>query len=132
LSETGSNWIVSIADPTGKCDVAPDPAGTIAPQTIQKRSGREGTPNVQINAVDNASTPAAATTVVFNGLGRLTTPGGTANIATIDIASSTSGAVCQHVSSAGKMRCLRITVSGGGSTKLCDPAVSATTDPRHC
>ena len=125
LSGTGTNWIVSLSDPTGKCDIAPDPnpAGT-APQTIQKRSGDEGTKNLEITAT-------GGTTIFFNGLGRLTTVGVATNITTIDIANA-AGGICQHVVATGAMRCLRITISAGGNLRLCDPAVTVATDPRYC
>ena len=121
LSATGIHWIISLADPTGQCDAAP--SGT-APQIIQKNNGSVGTPKAAISAT-------GGTVVVFNGLGRLSSPGGVTNITQIDISNPTGG-VCQHVTSSGPMRCLRITVSTGGTVKLCDPAVTVTTDPRFC
>src|SRR5262249_36915501 len=39
LTNTGTNWVVSLNDPTGLCDVAP--SDTVAPLTIQNRSGAE-------------------------------------------------------------------------------------------
>jgi type IV fimbrial biogenesis protein FimT len=41
----GTNWVVSLADTTGACDV--DPSDTTAPQIIQKRSGNEGSSSAQ-------------------------------------------------------------------------------------
>lgn len=121
LSTTGTNWVVSLADPTGACDVAP--SNTTAPQIVQKKSGAEGT--------RNATVTADASTIFFNGLGRQASPGGVANITQIDIANPAG--VCQHVDAAsGTMRCLRITISTGGQIKMCDPAVTDATDPRIC
>jgi type IV fimbrial biogenesis protein FimT len=124
LSATGTSWVVSLADPSGACGVAP--SDTTAPQIIQKKSGSEGSPRAQIAA------NGGATTIFFNGLGRPVNPGGVATITQIDITNPTGG-VCQNVDPAnGPMRCLRITISTGGESKMCDPAVTDNTDPRFC
>ncbi len=121
LSTTGTNWVVSLANPAGACETAP--SSTAAPQIIQKKSGAEGS--------QRATVTADASTIFFNGLGRLASPGGAANITQIDIANPAG--VCQHVDAAnGTMRCLRITISTGGQVKMCDPAVTDVTDPRIC
>ena len=100
---------MSLADPTSACDT--DPSDTVAPQIIQKKSGTEGAQRAEITA--NGGT----TTIYFNGLGRPVNPGGVATITQIDIANS-SGGICQHVDPAnGAMRCLRITISTGGSPR---------------
>jgi len=122
LSSTGANWVVSLADPTGACEKTP--SNTIAPQIIQKKSGSEGTQSSEITA--------DASTIHFNGLGRLASPGGAANIPRLDIANA-AGGVCRHGDTAnGAMRCLSITISPGGQVKMCDPAVTDVTDPRIC
>jgi type IV fimbrial biogenesis protein FimT len=115
LTNTGTNWVVSLNDPTGLCDVAP--SDTVAPLTIQSRSGAEGTPNAVVTATGGSS-------VVFNGLGRMSGVGMTQ----IDV-TNTNGGVCQP---AGPMRCLRINIGGGGQMRMCDPAVTDATDPRFC
>jgi len=120
LANTGANWIVSLNDPTGLCDV--DPSDIAAPLTIEKRSGAEGTPNALVAATNGAAT---ATTVTFTGLGRVSAAGG---ITQIDVTNA-SGGNCQP---AGPMRCLRINISSGGSPRMCDPAVTDNTDPRFC
>ena len=123
LSTSGTSWVVSLADPAGACDAAP--SDTNAPQIIQKKSGEEGTANVVLTA-------AGAATVHFNGLGRLTSPGGALNTTSIEITNPAVGA-CQHVDTVnGTMRCLRIRISAGGEVKMCDPAVTDATDPRIC
>ena len=123
LSATGTSWVVSLADPTGACDT--NPSDTVAPQIIQKKSGTEGSPRAAIAAT-------GGTTIYFNGLGRPVNPGGVSTITQINIANPTGG-TCQHVDAAnGTMRCLRITISTGGESKMCDPAVTDNTDPRFC
>lgn len=118
LSATGASWVVSLADPTGACELAE--SDTVAPFIIQKRSGAEGSPNAQVAAAGGASS------VVFNGLGRVINAGA---ITQIDI-SNPGGGACQSAS--GPMRCLRLNVANGGQVRMCDPAVSDATDPRFC
>jgi type IV fimbrial biogenesis protein FimT len=123
LSMSGTSWVVSLADPANACDAAPSEAA--APQIIQKKSGAEGATGVVLTA-------GGAATAHFNGLGRLTSPGGVANMTNIEITNPAGGA-CQHVDGVnGTMRCLRIRISTGGEVKMCDPAVTDATDPRIC
>jgi type IV fimbrial biogenesis protein FimT len=121
LSTTSLAWVVSLADPTGACNVAP--GSGLAPQIIQARSGTEGTTNVAV-------TVTGGSTAVFNGLGRLQSAG----ITQIDISNTTG--TCEHLSPSGKMRCLRIIVSSGGQARMCDPKVPVPVppviDPRAC
>ena len=123
LSTASTTWVVSLADPTSYCAVEPADQADAAPATagdpkiVQKKSGQEGTGNVLLTTTGGVS-------VVFNGLGRVTGGGMT----TLDF-SSTAG-TCEHLG--GSMRCLRILVTTGGQSKLCDPKVTAATDPRFC
>jgi type IV fimbrial biogenesis protein FimT len=121
LSTTGRNWVVSLADPTAQCNVAP--SETAAPQILQAKSSVEGTPNAVITATGGSS-------VTFNGLGRAS---GAGQITAVDITNTTGGA-CQTSdgTAGGPMRCLRVQISAGGQTRLCDPAVTSATDPRFC
>lgn len=92
---------------------------------IQARSKDEGSPNAAV-----AITPAGATRVTFTPLGGVRANlDGSATITQLDI-SNPAGGACQTAS--GPMRCLRVVVSGGGNLKMCDPAVTAVTDPRRC
>jgi type IV fimbrial biogenesis protein FimT len=109
----GGNWVVSLVDPSGKCDVAPN--DTVDPFIIQKRSGQEGTPNAAVTA--------SASNIIFNGLGNAT-----GNLQ-LSVSNPTGGA-CQ--SAAGPMRCLQVNVNSSGSVRMCDPAVTDATDPRRC
>jgi type IV fimbrial biogenesis protein FimT len=125
ISTAGTDWVVSLDNATGACDATPgEPApGDPPPRILQKRSGSEGT----TNAVLAAST---AGVVHFNGLGRITSPGGAANMTQVAI-SNPAGGTCEHVDG-GAMRCLRINISVGGDARMCDPAVTDATDPRIC
>lgn len=119
VSGTGGNWVVSINDPAGKCDIAP--SETTDPMVIQVRSAAE-TPNVSVTATGGSS-------LSFNGLGR---PTGTNPITQIDFSNPTAGGACQHDATPGPMRCLRILITAGGRIKMCDPKVADPTDPRIC
>jgi type IV fimbrial biogenesis protein FimT len=123
LSTTGTNWVVSQDDPTGACASAiPDPSNTSppAPRLIQVRAGAEGSRNALV-AADQS-------TVVYNGLGRVTpVPAGNVNI---NITNPIGGA-CLADTTPGPMRCLRVVVSPGGQVRMCDP-MFASPDPRGC
>ena len=117
LSDAGPSWVVSLASPASKCGTAP--SLTTDPMILASRAAGDGSRNVAVLAVDAAG--AAASQVSFNGFGQVAR--GTTPIARIDIAGSpdTDGD-----------RKLRIVIGNGGGVRLCDPAVSATTDPRKC
>lgn len=100
--------------PTSDWTVGCVVASPTCPASIQTRSAAEGSGNVQVSA--------ASATVIFNGLGKLVSGSGN-----IDISNPTGGP-CAPV---GPMRCLRVTVSAGGQTRLCDPVLPAT-NPQGC
>jgi type IV fimbrial biogenesis protein FimT len=117
-NSTALNWVVSLADPAGACNA--DPSETTAPQIVQKKSAREGSANVLV-------TTTGAPVLFFSGLGRVNG----ALMSRVDF--SNASGVCEHVPpNDGTMRCLSILVTSGGQAKLCDPAVTDATDPRHC
>lgn len=119
-SNTTASWVVSELDAQGKCADAPsDTAAAPDPRIIQRRSTSEGSKNTFLQA----SQP----TVAFNSLGRVTNAAG-GNIA-IDIFNP-AGGDCADVG--GNMRCLRVVVAVAGQVKMCDPAVTASTDSRKC
>jgi type IV fimbrial biogenesis protein FimT len=130
ISTSGTDWVVSMDDATGACDAAasdPAPADP-PPRLIQKRSGSEGTQRAVVAA-------ATAGTLHFNGLGRVTSPGGAANMTQLNISNPTGGACENKDGSGGPMRCLQINISVGGEVRMCDPAVDPLlfpTDPRLC
>lgn len=114
---TSSDWTVGCTTPVDlNGDGIEDPGD--CPAIIQARSASEGSTNVNVSATQDV--------VVFNGLGRVT-PSTTATN-NINITYPSGGACAL----AGPMRCLRIVVSSGGQVRMCDPAVSSTTDPRVC
>lgn len=127
LVETGPHWVVSRNDASSKCNAAPitafsEPNDTSLPQILQKRLAEDGT--ATLNATGAG---VAASTVVFNSLGRPATGG----IDTVDVANP-AGGNCEHATTPGKMRCMRIRVGTGGQIRMCDPKVTVTTDSRYC
>ena len=87
---------------------------------VQSRSHEEGSPNAVITAI-----PLGATTVTFAPLGSVVADPARVTQFVIE---NPAGGSCQP---AGPMRCLRVTISGGGSLRMCDPIVGVT-DPRAC
>ncbi len=128
VSATGTNWVVSLNDPTGSCLSAPagpaDP-NPPAPAIIQTRSSAEGSPNAQVVAGQAA--------IVFNGLGRVTPippAGADANgDIPIDVNNDLLGGPCALLG--GPMRCLRVVVSTSGQVRMCDPMFNRP-DPQGC
>ena len=98
-------------------------AGTV--NVVQSRAHEEGSPNAQVTA-----TPAGATTVTYAPLGSVVANlDGTPTVTQFDV-SNPAGGSCQP---GGPMRCLRVTISGGGSLRLCDPTPTLpANDPRAC
>jgi len=132
LDSNATNWVVSLANPSGLCDVAPVDASDASaptaadPKIVQKFSGKESGKNATTVAV-LADFVTASSTATFNGLGRIAGNG----IAAIDIKNSTGA--CQHDATPGSMRCMRIRISTGGQARVCDPSPTvAATDPRYC
>ena len=90
---------------------------------VQSRAHEEGSPNARVDAA-----PAGATTVTYAPLGSVVANAdGSPTVTKFDV-SNPAGGSCQP---GGPMRCLRVTISGGGSLRLCDPIVGVS-DPRSC
>jgi type IV fimbrial biogenesis protein FimT len=115
VAATGRNWVVSIADPTSKCNASA--SETTDPFILQKRSSEEGSQN----AVVSSTVPS----VTFTGLGSAV------GAMQINI-SNPSGGACKTPAGSEPMRCLQVVVSASGSVRMCDPAVTEDGDPRKC
>lgn len=110
VSTTGRNWIVRSLATGGN-------------NFIEGKSGAEGS-----GAATSAASPIAVAgsvaAITFDGFGM---PVGLAATAAFDFSNPLAGACAP----AGAVRCLRVRISRGGQTRLCDPAVGAT-DTRSC
>jgi type IV fimbrial biogenesis protein FimT len=117
LSATGVSWVVSVNDPAGKCDQGV--SDTVDPMVVDKNAGGVGGATITV-AGRLADDSAAATSVTFNGFGRVT---GASPLGLIKV---------QDTSSATAYRTLHIAVGSGGTVRMCDPKVTDTADPRKC
>lgn len=114
LSASSAAWVVSLDDPTGKCDVAASP--TTAPRIIETWGPGESAAGIVVTAVDQDDNQ--ATSVRFNAFGQPLP--GSAPIKQIDFEDAQAGT-----------RRLRIQISAGGGVRMCDRDVDAP-DPRAC
>lgn len=116
LSGGGVSWVVSLDDPAGKCATAV--GEDTAPRILDKHASGGGGKWVAVEAADNGGAEAMA--VVFNGFGRAVDASG---ISTINVDNSSAG---------DDYRALRIVVGTGGTIRMCEPKVTASSDPRKC
>ena len=113
LSGSSGSWVVSVNSPIGHCA---DPPSTISsPMLVTARAIGDAGGNVTVAAVQSDNT--AATTVTFDGFGRVTN---TDSIRQIDVTGTATSVN------------LRLVVSSAGMVRMCDPRVTASTDPRKC
>lgn len=121
LSTSGRNWVISMDGAAGSCASTnmADAAAPVAPRMVQTRPSGDGSPN--------AAVAASQSSIVFNGLGRVT-PLPAADI-TIDVTNPNGGA-CS--AGGGPMRCLRVVVTAGGQVRMCDPRWAAATNSEGC
>ena len=103
-------------------------------EQIEQHADRVGTGSagVVINDMDDdwVTDDADADRITFNGMGwRIANSDSSPVINRIDVFNATAG-TCKH-DAGGTLRCLRMIVSNGGGSKMCDPAVAAG-DSRAC
>lgn len=118
-------WIVDLVDAAndsveGRCDLAASDVSPTAPSILVKKPGRDGSGNTQVEASNGV------TSVVFNGLGRVTP------VPTDDIEyviTGPNGSSCRE--QGGDETCLRILVSAGGQIRMCSDSYP-TGDPQRC
>jgi len=118
LSNSSGSWVVSINSPAGNCDKAP--STTTAPMLVAAHAIGDGGGNDIAVVAKRADKNTDATTVTFNGLGRVANSDPIARIS-----------VNRNGSDSADFRGLCIEVSGVGAVRMCDPAV-ASSDPRAC
>lgn len=122
-SSNGSSWVISRDDPDSLCGT--DMSETTAPRIIAKHVGGDGNRKTAVSALDTGGTGVSC--VTFNGFGRVETKcedaAASNPIARVVIASSEVDA---------NTRNLEVRVTSGGVIRMCDPAVTSTSDPRYC
>jgi len=120
LSSTSGAWVVSLQSPASNCDEAV--SETSAPMILERWAQSEGSGNVTVQVKNtDCSADASNTQIVFDGFGRVNAAAAT----------PVRCILVNHSSGSGN-RALRLTVSLAGGTRLCDPAVTDTKDPRRC
>lgn len=92
-------------------------------ETVQERSAGEGSVNV-----DLTPTPAAATIVTFDGLGRVRSLNNDGSVPLTQLDLDVPGSILPAEDS----RELRIQITSGGQVRMCDPNVLEAGDPRKC
>lgn len=119
---TASDWRIRCVAANASADcpgpgVGPDGPGVTY---IEQGLNTESSPHAVVSV-----TPAASTTIAFNGTGRITPlPGGNIQF---DVAHDTG--TC--ISAGGEVRCMRVILAPGGQARMCDPALPST-NPRGC
>lgn len=115
LSSTSASWVTSVASPASHCASwqTSNPALIFSSRPMGGDSAR-----VSVKAW-RADGTTAATSVTFNGFGRVT---GSTPISKIEL-DGAGGAT---------YRKLNVRISPSGSVSMCDPAVTSSTDPRKC
>lgn len=112
-----SDWTVGCVAATADC-----------PASIQSRSGVEGSANARVGTNTTGTTFATtlvsvtAPAITFNSLGRVSSPALGGNNFRIDVTNAVLASA----------RRLSIVVSPGGQIRLCDPALSLTSNPQGC
>lgn len=121
----GSNangWVISIDSPSGQCGVAA--SLTTSPMIVARGPLAQGGGGVTVTS-SNAASGAAASSVTFNGLGRVvvsaTTP-----------ARNLNRVVVGYASASNSDRPLQLDVDASGGMRRCDKSLSDTSDPRAC
>jgi type IV fimbrial biogenesis protein FimT len=117
LAAAARAWVVSLNDPAGKCAALTSLVND--PMIIERAVAGSTAGNVSVTALQSDDATAASS-VTFDGFGRVTTA---TAIATIGL---------NHISPGNDYRRLRIEVDRGGGVRLCEPGVTAADDPRVC
>lgn len=118
LSSTSGSWVVSVNAPNGHCGAAP--STTDSPMLVTGRPVGESGSHVRVAAVQ--SDGSAGLKVTFNGFGRIANT--TDAITQVDVMGQDPSRT--------DYRSLRITISGTGMVRMCDPGATSSDDPRKC
>lgn len=119
VSASGTSWVISVRTPAGACDAAPAVTSTdnTNPLIVRTHVGADGASGVSVSGVASDGTTAASS-VTFDAFGRAS--GG---LTRVNIAYATSKTTD---------RPLRVDISPAGMVRMCDTAITDTSDPRGC
>ena len=137
VDTNGKFWVASLCPAEGACGSTADRnqqrpiAGCAGDALILAKGPLEGSEITEITLSNGV--------VCFSGLGRINPAGTNCPAGSMDPLTS-GGAVsmlvkntdnvCTH--EGGDVRCLQIDIGPGGESRMCDPAVSDSNDPRKC
>ncbi len=119
--EGGLSWVVSLDDPAGKCATAV--SDTTTPRILDKQATGTGSSTTQVIVAGNDAANGDAAVVIFDGFGRVVVTPGAPPMATIDVDNIVSG---------NDFRALRVVIGTGGTVRMCEPKITASSDPRKC
>lgn len=125
LASSANGWVVSIDSPAGGCNAAP--SLTVSPMIVRAQVAADGGAGVGINGSRLAAdgTSAAATSITFDGLGRVVSTFADANrlLNRVNVAYATAQTTD---------RPMQIDIDASGGARLCDTSITDTSDARAC
>lgn len=137
VDTNGKFWVASLCPAEGACGSTADRnqqrpmAGCAGDALILAKGPLEGGESAEITLANGVA--------CFSGLGRINPAGTNCPAGSLDpLASGGSVSmlvkskdyVCKH--EGGDIRCLQINIGPGGESRMCDPAVADSNDPRKC
>lgn len=118
LSSTSASWVISLASPEGKCNLAP--SETTAPQIIEKHAQGDGARNAVVAvSLEKCAGSATSGQVKFDSLGR-------------PDSSATAPRCFTLTHASGSATTVRVEVDAGGGVRSCLPDLKVANDPRLC
>jgi len=127
----GDNWMLRTKTGSGNYfAIVSRSSAESSPEDASVRSSTMDVNNVRQSSTRIRMTSTTAN-VTFNALGVASNIGGTAEFDFIRY-NPNNDLAYQCAQTNGPIRCLRVTLSSAGQVRICDPAVSASTDTRKC
>lgn len=119
VSANGTSWVVSVRDPAGECAAAPAVTSSDGsnPLIVRTHLGADGASGVSVSGLASDGTTAASS-VTFDAFGRAS--GG---LVRINVSYATGQATDRN---------MRVDISPAGMVRMCDTAITDSSDPRRC
>jgi type IV fimbrial biogenesis protein FimT len=127
----GDNWMLRTKNSSGNYfAIVSRSSAETSPEDASVRNSAVDGNNVRQSSTRIRMT-STTSNVTFNALGGASNIGGTAVFDFIRY-NPNNDLAYQCAQTSGPIRCLRVTLSSAGQVRICDPAVSASTDTRKC
>ena len=127
----GDNWMLRTKNSSGNYfAIVSRSSAETSPEDASVRNSAVDGNNVRQSSTRIRMT-STTSNVTFNALGVASNIGGTAVFDFIRY-NPNNDLAYQCAQTSGPIRCLRVTLSSAGQVRICDPAVSASTDTRKC